>query len=119
MKVAQVERCCIYQRAIAFFGGDFKSPQDGFCERIFYRASFISTFAFGAEAFVRSNQQNAGASTLESHDVMLSELTSIQTEVIPAASYPTMVALSASTTSTSSTILSSVNSPTTQFSVDA
>src|SRR5215468_4784796 len=52
MDVAQIKVGCVDQRAIAFFGPDFETPQRGFSESILNRAAFVSVFAVCAIALV-------------------------------------------------------------------
>src|SRR5205823_9537075 len=82
VNIAQIKSGRVNQSTIAFFGRNFKSPQNGFSERIFYRAPLVSIVAFSPKAFVRGNQQNAWASAFESHNMILPELSSIQTDII-------------------------------------
>ena len=41
MVVAQIERSGVNQDTLAFFSGDFKSPEGRFRERVFKRSSLI------------------------------------------------------------------------------
>ena len=82
MEIAKIKRGRIDQGAITFLCGDFKSPQSRFSKRVFDSTPLISVVAVGAIALVRYDQQNARAGPLEAHDVALTKLSSIQTDII-------------------------------------
>ena len=52
MDIAEIKSGCVHQRVIAFFGGSFKSPHNGFSERISYGTPFVGIVAISAKAFV-------------------------------------------------------------------
>src|SRR5712691_9514711 len=82
MNVAQIESSGVNQRAIAFFGGDFKSPQRRFGECVPDGATLVGIIAVRAKRLVRSDQQNLRADALETHDMTLSKLAAVQTKVV-------------------------------------
>src|SRR5437763_9709848 len=80
--IRQIKSRRVYERAIAIFGRDFKSPQRRFGERIFDSASFVGALAGGAIGLIRGNQQNLRPDAFEAHDVVLSELATVQADVV-------------------------------------
>ncbi len=82
MRVTQIKRRRIDQRASSFFRRDFKAPQSRFSESVSDRAPLISVVTVGAERVVRCYQKDAGTGALEAHDVALTKLAPIKTEVI-------------------------------------
>src|SRR5258706_186998 len=82
MSIAQKERGGVDQRPIAFFGADFKSPQSRFRESVLHRASFVSVVAVRAVTIVRCDQKHARPGPFKTHDIALSQLAAIQTDII-------------------------------------
>src|SRR5437867_43247 len=82
MHVTQIEIRGIDQRAVTIFSSDFKSPERRFSKRILDRSPLVTVVAVRAEFLVRRYQQNLRTRALESHDVALSQLPSIQTDIV-------------------------------------
>ena len=84
MNVTQIKRGRIHQDAIAFFGAHLETPQRRFSECVFHGPPLIGVIAVSAECVVLSDQQNARTRAFEAHDIGLTKLPSIQTNVIRA-----------------------------------
>ena len=82
MRVAQVKARGVNQRPIAVFGGDFKTPEGRFREGVLDGAAFVGVVAVGAKSVIRSDQQNARSGSFETHDVAVTELAAIQTDIV-------------------------------------
>src|ERR1044072_3439686 len=80
--VAEIKVGGIDQRAIAFFGADFKSTHGRFGESILHRASLVGVVALSAISLVRSYEQNTRADAFEADDVLLANLTSVQANIV-------------------------------------
>src|SRR5215217_5649998 len=80
--VAQIKFRCVYQHATAFFSGDFEAPQCRLRKRITDCETLVIVVTDRAEVVVRRDQQHAWASAIKTNDCAVTELTTVETDVV-------------------------------------